>query len=93
MEVHPSDYHAVRSCRADIKNSNSNFQIPKRRKDAFSKSPHKAHAAWALFEENRAGQLDRVPKMSGAILSERHTPEPTRHYRQPTHPPKAHQKV
>jgi len=72
---------------------NYSFQIPKRRKDAFSKYSHKAHAAWALFGENRAGQLDRVPKMSGAILSERHTPGPTRHYRQPTPPPKAHQKV
>jgi len=49
----------------------------KRRKDVLSNYFRKAHAAWALFGENRAGPLDRVPKMSGVILSERRPPNHT----------------
>ncbi len=49
-------------------------QLLKRRKGFFPSYSRKEHAAWALFGENRAGQLDCTPKMSGAILSERSLP-------------------
>jgi len=52
-------------------------KITKRHRDVFSNYFHKAHAAWALFGENRSGQLVCVPKMSGAILSERRSPDLT----------------